>query len=93
MGCFAKGDCPGFSVISLGSHSGMAGTGKTTEIPAVPFSAYKRISLITRLGSAPRERARRASLVSWSSACSSNAAAIVLAILTISNARSGGNTT
>lgn len=56
--------CPGFSVIILGSHSGMAGTGKTTEVPAVHFLAYKRIFLITRPGSVPCESACRASLVS-----------------------------
>lgn len=71
MECFAKGCCPEFSVISLGSHSSMAGTRKTTEVPAVHFPTYNRISLITRRGSIHREWARLGSLVSWSSACSS----------------------
>ena len=39
------------------------------------------------------QRASLASLVGWSSACSSNAAAIVLAFLTISSPSFGGNTT
>lgn len=83
----------------LSAHFGIAGStelwvllaARTKTRSPVPHgeSPYRRISLMTRCGSVPRERARRASLMSWSSACSSNAAAIALVFLTISRASSG----
>jgi len=52
MGCFAKGCCPGFSVLAWAPIPVWQVLEKLPRPPAVPFSAYKRNSLITRLGSA-----------------------------------------